>query len=431
MAVVTETKWTVLVYMVADTGDSFYQFAMRDVGEMMKVHFDDRMKVVVHADAPSPWRKKCWEVTGASQVTVGGTAMAKIGVAKEIPCHHKNLLDFVQNCVHTYEAEHYLLVLWGHGEGIDWKEKILAGRPSASEVQGSGKGFAPGSQNAIEVGELGKSLAELRLEKVQREKVVLGFDACLMGMVEVFREIQPYVGWVVAAADEIPDTGWPYTEVLQVLGSRPDTQPRDLAKQIVDICARWYSVHNYKTGEIMESDDSSGAKVSFAACDLSNNPAVLESMNGLTAVLREYIRDSPGRKVVKEARDFADDLAEKAYVDIYAFCSELVRKTDHQELKDAASRVTHALEDLIVGFQFSSSYPQKYLKDARAVSICFPESAELVGSIPNLEVNWGSYIDLTFNHNTHWSCFLTEYWDRERAESDRRKPKALARAAGC
>jgi len=428
-------KWTVLVYMVADTGDSFYQYAMADVTEMMEAKFDERIRVVVHADAPARWQTKCWEVTGASDVAVGGGATAKkMGVAKEVPCHDKNLLDFVQNVVDNYESDYYLLVLWGHGEGIDWKEKVLAGRASGSTIKGAGKRFAPGSQNAIDVGVLGKSLAKLRLEKVKRENVVVGFDACLMGMVEVFDEIQPYVGWVVAAADEIPDTGWPYTDVLQVLGKCPGTQPKDLAKRIVDICAEWYSTYNYNTGEVLESDDSSGARVSFAACDLSYGPAVRDSMRALTTALRAYIydiNDISAWNAVKEARDFAEDLSEKAYVDLNAFCSELARLTEHPELRDAANNVIDKLNDSIAAFQFSSSYPLKYSKDARAVSICFPESADLVGSIPDLQVNWGSYIDLTFNHMTHWYHFLTEFWDRQRAEGDRRKPRALAKAAGC
>jgi hypothetical protein len=156
-------------------------------------------------------------------------------------------------------------------------------------------------------------------------------------------------------------------------------------------------------------------------------------MRALTTALRAYIYDKndiSAWNALKEARDFAQDLSEKAYVDLYAFCSELARLTEHPELKAAANGVIDALNGSIAAFQFSSSYPQKYSKDARAVSICFPESAELVGSIPDLQVNWGSYIDLTFNHTTHWSDFLKEFWERQRAEGDRRKPRELAKAAG-
>jgi hypothetical protein len=418
---VKKPNWTVLVYMVADTGDSFYQDAMDDITEMMEARFDDRIKVIVHADAPSPWQTNCWEVTSFAQAQGGNASARKIGEAKEIACDHVSLLDFVQKCVKSYPSENYLLVLWGHGEGIDWKQKVLAGPPN-STVQGVVKRFAPGSQNAIEVGELGKALEGLDLRGLEKDRVVVGFDACLMGMVEVYDEINKYAGWGVAAADEIPDTGWPYTNVLQVLGNCPETPPEELVSQIVKICAQWYS----------NPDHSPDAKVSFAACDLSRGPAVLKYMNDLTRELRACISDARVRKAVKDARDSAEDLREKAYVDLHAFCSELVQHTERRELRNAANSVVEALSAFVSHrYQFSDSYPQRYSKDARAVSICFPASADLLGSIPDLQVNWGSYIDLTFSRTTHWPCFLTEFWDKQRAEDDRRKPQFLVKAAGC
>jgi hypothetical protein len=420
---ITKPNWTVLVYMVADTGDIFYQDAMDDITEMMKARFDEGIRVVVHANAPSPWRTKCWEVTGIPRVKVGKAPENEIGEAKEIACAHTSLLDFVQKCVRTYPSDYYLLVLWGHGEGIDWKQKILAGSPVGTTIKGAGKRFAPGSQNAIEVGELGKALAGLDLGKLERKNVVVGFDACLMGMVEVYDEIWKYAGWGVAGADEIPDTGWPYTDVLQVLGDHPETDPKVLANKIVERCAKWYSVHNPDT------------KVSFAACDLSNSPVLLESMKDLTDQLRAYVNEKSVRMAVKGARDFAEDLQEKAYIDLYAFCSELKRRTEGraelQQLRGAAGNVIGALKTFVTRYQFSSSYPYAYAEDARAVSICFPESAELVGSIPDIQVNWGSYKDLTFNRTTEWRCFLEEFWDRQRAEGDRRKPQSKVKAAGC
>jgi hypothetical protein len=400
----TKPNWTVLVYMVADTGDSFYQDAMGDITEMMSAKFDDRVNVVVHADAPSPWQNKCWEVGQ--------------GEAREIRFYGTCLLDFVQESVDRYESENYLLVLWGHGEGIDWKEKVLAGRPASAGIVGAGKRFALGSQGAIEVGELGKALAGLRLEKVKRENVVVGFDACLMGMVEVYEEIQPYVGWAVAANDEIPVTGWPYQDVLQLLGDHPETRPKELAEGIVDICAEWYSEHSPDTN------------VSFAACDLLKTPALLESMKILTSELSTCINETWVRKAVKEARNFAEDLEEIAYVDLYAFCSELTRQTKQKELGDASNSVSDALRGFVIRYRFSDGYPQRYAKDARAVSICFPESAELVGSIPDLRVNWGSYTELTFCQTTHWPSFLTEFWDRRQVEIDLFKPKVLVQTAG-
>jgi hypothetical protein len=411
MTMTTKAKWTVLVYMVADVGDSFYQDAMDDITEMMEARFDDQIRVVVHADAPSPWLTKCWEFTGTPKVKGVEDSELNVAQVSGSACGHVSLLDFVQESVNTYQSDYYLLVLWGHGEGIDWKQKVLAGRPPSSTIKGAGKRFAPGSQGAIEVGELGKALAGLKLG-IDRENVVVGFDACLMGMVEVFDEIHKYVGWVVAADDEIPDTGWPYTTILQWLGAHPDTLPQILADKIVDLCAESYS----------DPDQYPESKVSFAACDLSRSPMILRAMKDLTSELSACIKEPSIREVVKEARDFAEDFREKAYVDLYSFCSELIRLTvpraEFQQLIGAANSVMNAISrpdrlGFVTEFQFSDSYPYKYSKDARAVSICFPQSAELLGSIPDLQVNWGSYIDLTFCRTTYWPDFLTKFWGRQ------------------
>jgi Clostripain family len=399
-----DRKWTVIVYMVADTGDSFYQSAMDNVFQMTNAKFnEERTKVLVHADAPSPWVSTCWNVmTGTATPLRQG-------------CDHTCFLDFAKKCVEEYDAENYLIVLWGHGEGIDWKQKVLADSPLGKNIIGAGKRLWQGSKGALEVAEIGQTLKELHreLEKLglSRDRVVVGFDACLMGMVEVYYEIWKYVGWGVAAADEIPDTGWSYTDILRVLGDRPETEPKELADKIVDSCTKWYSVH------------SPDAKVTFAACDLSNSDSVLGAMTNLTSQLCACIEDNSVRAAIKDARAFAEDLQEKAYIDLWAFCSELRRKTNQggakrQELHSAASRVIDALRNFVSRHKFSDAYPWKFREDARGLSICFPESADLVGSIPNLQVNWGAYRDLAFSLTTHWPDFLMKFWGRQPVAED-------------
>jgi hypothetical protein len=400
-------KWTVMVYMVADTGDSFYQSAMKNIGEMTAAKFEDDVKVVVHADAPSPWLTKCWEVTGTSD--------GKKGEASEVSnadtgCGHKCLLEFVEKCIRNpnYQAQNYLLVLWGHGEGIDWKDKILANR-TGQTITGVGKRFAPGSEGVLQVGELGKILKELNLgeAKIKKENVVLGFDACLMGMIEVYDEIQEYVGYAVAANDEIPDTGWPYTDILNLLGGK-EIEPKILAAKIVDVCKEWYS---FKSPE---------SQVSFSACNLTQSKALRIAARQLITVLTEGINENLVREAIRKARDFAEDLKEKAYVDFYAFCSELKEQArlgdGLQKLLDPAEEVDNALKNFVFNHGFSDEYPYKYYRESRALSICFPESAALVGSVRGIEVNWGSYKDLNFCRETNWPRLLQEFWDRGRAQ---------------
>jgi hypothetical protein len=425
----TKSNWTVLVYMVADTGDSFYQDAMKNMGEMMSAQFDERVRVVVHADAPSPWRKRCWEVTGAPKCAESDDTRTKIGTAKEKKDWRNNsVLDFVQRVIDdpNYTSDYYLLVLWGHGEGIDWKQKVLAGPPSA-KIEGADKRFAPGSQGALEVGELGKALAKLddhfkRFGEKRNQKVVVGFDACLMGMVEVYYEIQPYVGWAVAANDEIPTTGWPYKDILNLIGKDPTIEPGKLAESIVKICSNWYSQNSPET------------KVSFAACNLLKSGTLMEATKMLAAELKKCIQEMPVYRAVSEARDLAEDLVESAYIDLYGFCKELEQRTEQKQLKGAAHAVVEQVtggsvtqhSGFVTEHSFSDAYPYPFVENTRAMSICFPESSNLEGSVKGIQVNWESYTDLTFSHATNWPSFLTEFWKKQRATGDRRKALAAA-----
>jgi hypothetical protein len=425
----TTMSWTVLVYMAADTSDSFYRYAMEDIGEIMQAQFGANVKVFVHADAPPRWHRQCWKVTGASMGKEAKASQAKIGKAEPVTCDHEGFLDFVKHHVQNDESEYYLIVFWGHGEGIDWKEKALKALAPRPPIEAARKRFAPGSQGAIEVGELGKALAGLKLKNagnvdITSDNVVVGFDACLMGMVEVYYEIQKHARWGVATNDEIPDTGWPYQNILQLLGSSPDISPRELAEKIVEICTKWYS------------ENSPDTKISFAACDLSKSLPLRAATTELTGKLIECIKDPAVWQAVKKARDFADDFQEVAYVDMHSFCSELTRQAEEkksapvlEQLREPVSAVSQALADFVICHDFSDIYPTKYSKDAFALSICFPESAELVGSVANLTVDWGSYKQLTFSQETNWPCFLTRFWDAQRG--DRRKPSLLAKAAGC
>jgi len=410
-------KWTVLVYMAADTSASFYQDAMADVSEMMEAQFSNDVKVIVHADAPSPWKQRCWTVAGGGEITPRLSADGSEG------CGHEGLLDFVKQSFKENDSDHYLLVLWGHGEGIDWKQKVIGPNVQTAVVN---KRFAPGSQNAVEVGDLGDALTGLELknpygEKLNRDDVVVGFDACLMGMVEVYNEIQKHVRWGFATSDEIPVAGWPYKEILNLLGKNPKIEPRSLAEKLVETCSTWYS------------DNSPDTKIGFATCDLSDSGSVLDNMKKLTIELRKHIRDSKIWRAVRDARDFAEDLEEVAYVDLHAFCSELTRQIGPlgyaAALEDAAKTLNSTLDEFVVKHDFSNCYPGVYVKDSRSLSICFPQSAELVGSIPDLVVNWGSYRNLEFSKTTNWPCFLEQFWDVQRS-TDRRKPSVLAKAAG-
>jgi len=412
-AQIPELKWTVMVYMAADTGESFYLKAMEDIREMAAAEFKpDEIRVVVYAVAPPPWAAKCWEVTeggGIKELAVlPDLTKVNAGLKKADPVlmgggnPPLSVVQFVNEFAPQFEAQHYLVVLWGHGEGIDWSEKLL--KTPDPEV----KRFAQGSQSAMHLGELGKVISnvEFRLG-VDADKIVLGFDSCLMSMIEVHYELKKSMGWAIAANDEIPDTGWPYTNILNLL--KGEDSPDVVAAKIAEECAKWYSTKINKSS------------VSFSACNLKNIGAVADAVKEVTTELESCLADPTSNlQWIREARDFAEDYGETAYVDLNAFYtklreiseSRLKKATDDKEkvslnkLIKATRRVCELLSQFVMKSSFSDEYPQKYMNDSLAVSICFPDSQDLKGSLEGLQINWNSYERLSFSEVTGWAKFV-------------------------
>ena len=58
---------------------------------------------------------------------------------------------------------------------------------------------------------------------------VLGFDACLMSMIEIGYELRDLAGHVVGSEQTEPGNGWPYDRVLRALAGAPDMSPGQLS----------------------------------------------------------------------------------------------------------------------------------------------------------------------------------------------------------
>ena len=92
--------------------------------------------------------------------------------------------------------------------------------------------FDDQAQDFLDNIELKRVLADIR--RALKQKIdVLGFDACLMSMVEVAYQLRDSVGLICGSEEEEPNEGWPYDTILAALAAKPAMAPPDLAKLIV------------------------------------------------------------------------------------------------------------------------------------------------------------------------------------------------------
>ena len=150
----------------------------------------------------------------------------------------KTLVDFVQWAHRLFPAKRTALVLWGHGSGHDDQNVYRAVRGSvsprtAARLAQRRLGFFSGTRRSIleqgptrgygyddtagdflDNAELRKVLLQIK-EILGRKLDILGFDACLMAMIEVAYQIQDVANMLVASERTEPGDGWWYSRAFR------------------------------------------------------------------------------------------------------------------------------------------------------------------------------------------------------------------------
>ena len=76
---------------------------------------------------------------------------------------------------------------------------------------------------------------------------LIGFDACLMAMVENAYPLRNMADYMVGSEETEPADGWPYDLVLADLVNTPTITPADLSKTIVQKYGQYYGATNEAT----------------------------------------------------------------------------------------------------------------------------------------------------------------------------------------
>lgn len=249
-------EWKVLVYMAGDDRNPLgIEYAIsQDLAEIKQVGSTDSVHFLVQTDDAT------------------GTASYRYRLRKETELASdrierfngdlntgstKTLVDFVQWAHRLFPSKWTALVLWGHGSGHDDQNVYRAVRGSvtprtAARLAQRQLGFFSGTRRSIlEQGttrgygyddtaadfldnvELRKALLQVK-EILGRKLDILGFDACLMAMIEVAYQIHDAANILVASERTEPGDGWWYSRAFRSLPAHPETVPDSLARDIVD-----------------------------------------------------------------------------------------------------------------------------------------------------------------------------------------------------
>jgi hypothetical protein len=400
--------WLIMMYEDADD-EVLEEDIVIDVNEAELVGSTDKVKIVAQLDRFVGGYDGQGDVTSTKRYLVtqddnleaiNSQELEDLG---EVDMGNKDtLIDFATWAMRSYPADHYVLILSDHGAGWD-------GGWSDDDPQSGSK---LSMQNIDEA--LGTILADTGVPTFE----MVGFDACLMGQLEVMSVIAPHAKYAVGSEETEPSLGWAYANFLQALNDNTAMTGSDLGQAIVN---------SYIDQDIRITDDQarslfSGGEFSAesVAADLSKDITLTAVDLGAVQELNAAVNDlaialtNIDQDIVAEARAYAQSYTSiwwegipPSYIDLGHFIDLLLASTDDADVTNAAQQVQNALKQAVIAEKHGSEK-----SGSTGLTIFFPNSELYQVTFDGSDTQYTSSVG-RFATASSWDDFLTFHYTGE------------------
>ncbi|MFT6765544.1 MAG: hypothetical protein ACJAZS_000422 [Alteromonas naphthalenivorans] len=261
------------------------------------------------------------------------------------------LIQFCAETIQNYPAENYSLILWDHGTGAiepcfrNITSSIFSYAPTQQHPQSQhttlllknisrkkqhilkGVCFDDSEGTFLSEKDLQSALETICATSLCKKKFdLIGFDACLMSMIEVGSSIKNYATYMVGSQEVELGTGWNYARVFApfLLGN---ISPRTLSLHIVNSYAKSYQ----------KTDDYTQSAINLSVLsELEQN--VHSVAQHLTSLLKQQ-QSNVFRRALKASRNkhYCTHFDEPDFIDLHHFYKNLLSNASQIALLDEKS----------------------------------------------------------------------------------------------
>ena len=389
-----KNKRTIMIYMAAD--NDLRPFAARNIQQMANIGSNKNITIAAHLDI---------RITGNKKIT------RRYLIEKDQVLHidpynpltqqmdsgnPATLISFCEWAIKSYPADIYDLILWNHGTGIlePPHGKIInpmdlfVFNPSTHRLElDRSIGFMetinylePRQRGVCWDDTTGNYLSNRKLEAALeticqkclngKKFGIIGFDACLMSMIEVVSFIKKYAHVMVGSEEVELGMGWKYDEVLFPF-TKESLNTCAFASHIVNAYERTYqSITNDYT---------------LSAINLDSVELLERNIDHISRLLIESldIQRSLVHQAIKESKNnmLCTHFDEPTYIDLHHFYRNLlinIKKVATENTQISSTIKNTLIAKLNEGIQLIeqlviANTVGKNLKNARGIAIYFPE----------------------------------------------------------
>jgi hypothetical protein len=381
----TATDWTVLVYLDGD--NNLEEDAIVDYAEMASVGSNARLNIVVQFDritSDEDWDDTSngdWHGVKRFRVERGKkpTKSNQLADLGELNMGDpRTLVDFASWGIKSYPAKHYALIFWDHG--ASW--------PGVANDDSS-------DSDLITLPELAGALANVQKNTGVQKLDLIGFDACLMGQIDVLQAVAPFGQVAIGSADLEPGDGWAWSAWLKELATSPPQTAAALAPSIIKSFTAFYK----------EEDDPS---VTLAAFDLNKIELMTKQLDTLSSAMIAAMPKS--FKSIGKARSYAAEYAsgdtDISAIDLGYFADSLIVDGAAKPVADAARALSQTIKAARIAQGHGADHPK-----SSGISIYFPRKKKHFDS---------SYVKSSpLTKATRWDEFLQAFYKGGKSDTAR------------
>ena len=450
----SDQTWTIMLYQDAD--DKIMEEAIfLDLNEAERVGSSANVNIVAQLDrftggfaGDGNWTgTRRYYITRDNDLqTINSELVQDLGEVDM--ANGQTLIDFVVWAAENYPADKYVLIMSDHGAGWPggWSD------PDPSVPTDRSLPITAALGNDLYLMEIDQALAEIRAQTGIEQFELIGMDACLMGGAEIFAALAPHARYAVASQEVEPALGWAYAGFLDELTANPGINGADLGRLIVDsyiqedqrildpearqsllgggnplggLFGLFGGPSNVSTQQLVQQMEQN---VTLTAADLSQIPALVESINSLSLALA-----NDNQQAIAQNRSRAQSFTSvfgsnvpPSYIDLGHFAQLLAQNSRNGEVDQAVNEVLAAIQQVVIAEKHGPNKP-----GSMGVSIYFPNS-QLYGN-PITGPESYTAVANTFTNASLWDDFLAFHYTGEpfsAADAGAAIPTAPLRAPG-
>ncbi len=366
--------WNFMVYM---DGDNDLDIATNgDINEMLSVSDTENVNILLLVDKSYYSDTHLYRIVNGSKVNLDQYLWdEEVNMGNPV-----TLQRFIQFCIENYPATKNALILWNHGSG--WR---APSRACCQDVINSDWLYTSEIQEGI------------RIAKEQGVVIdLIGFDACLMGMIEVDYELKDLCDVVVSSEASEPFWGWPYDTILNDLVNYSTMTASDFSKVIVNRYKQRYSGIDYET--------------TLSAVDMKYLDSVITAINEFSNSMSFFAVNPEWQRIQKARQSCCAFSEESGYygIDLWNFVDKIEQNCLNENVKEKASNVKAALESFIISNYAGFLVGENTSYNAKGRAIYFPEDkTDFVESYTDENKRY----PVKFVSDNKWSNFLQRYYN--------------------